>query len=69
MRSLSLGRKNWMFAGSDAGGQRAACIYTIVETAKMHGLNPHAYLADILGRIADHPSRQLDALLPWNWTP
>ena len=69
MRSLALGRKNWMFGGSDAGGQRAACIYTIVETAKMHGLNPHAYLADILGRIADHPSRQLDALLPWNWTP
>jgi len=69
MRSLALGRKNWMFCGSDAGGQRAACIYTIAETAKMHGLNPQAYLADILGRIADHPSRQLDALLPWNWTP
>ena len=58
MRSLSLGRKNWMFAGSDAGGQRAACIYTMVETAKMHGLNPQSYLADIVGRIADHPSRQ-----------
>ncbi len=69
MRSLALGRKNWMFCGSDAGGQRAACVYTITETAKMHGLNPQAYLADILGRIADHPSRQLDALLPWNWTP
>ena len=69
MRSLALGRKNWMFSGSDAGGQRAACVYTIVETAKMHGLNPHAYLADILGRIAEYPSRQLDALLPWNWTP
>ena len=54
---------------SDEGGQRAACVYTITETAKMHGLNPQAYLADILGRIADHPSRQLDALLPWNWTP
>ncbi len=54
-----------MFCGSDAGGRRAACVYTITETAKMHGLNPQAYLADILGRIADHPSRQLDALLPW----
>ena len=69
IRSLVLGRKNWMFAGSDASGQRVACIYTVIETAKMHGLNPQAYLADILGRIADHPSRQLDALLPWNWTP
>ncbi len=44
-------------------------IYTIVEAAKMHGLNPHAYLADILGRIAGHSSRKLDALLPWTWTP
>ena len=60
-RLPALGRKNWMLAGSDAGGQRAVCIYTIVETAKMHGLNPQAYRADILGRIADHPSRQLDA--------
>ena len=53
---------------ADAGSQRAACVYTIVETVKKHSLNPHSYLADILGRIADHSSRQLDALLPWNWT-
>ena len=69
MRPLVLGRKNYLFCGSDAGGQRAACIYTTTETAKMNGLNPHAYLADVLGRIAEHPRRQLSALLPWNWTP
>jgi len=69
MRPPVLGRKNYLFAGSDAGGQRAACIYTIVETAKMNGVNPHAYLANVLGRIAEHPRRQLSALLPWNWTP
>jgi len=69
MRPPVLGRKNYLFAGSDAGGQRAACIYTIVETAKMNGVNPHAYLANVLGRIAEHPRRQLSTLLPWNWTP
>ena len=52
-----------------AGGQRAACLYTIIETAKMNAINPEAYLADILARIADHPIRQIDALLPWRWTP
>lgn len=69
MRPLALGRKNYLFCGSDAGGQRAACVYTIVETAKVNGLNPHAYLADILARIADHPSREIDTLLPWRWKP
>lgn len=69
MRPPVLGRKNHLFRGSDAGGRRAACIYTIVETAKMNGVNPHAYLADILERVAEHPRRQLSALLPWNWTP
>ena len=64
-----LGRKNYLFCGSDAGGRRAACVYTIIETAKMNGINPEAYLADILQRIADHPSNQIDALLPWNWKP
>ncbi len=68
MRPLVLGRKNYLFCGSDAGGQRAACIYTLVETAKMNGINPQAYLADILGRIAEHPIHQIDALLPWLWT-
>lgn len=69
IRPLALGRKNYLSCGSDAGGQRAACLYTIIETAKMNGINPQAYLADVLARIADHPIRQIDALLPWKWTP
>jgi len=68
MRALVLGRKNYLFCGSDAGGQRAACVYTILESAKMTGINPQAYLADVLGRIADHPIHKIDALLPWLWT-
>ncbi len=68
IRPLVLGRKNYLFCGSDAGGQRAACVYTLVETATMNGINPEAYLADILGRIADHPIHQIGALLPWFWT-
>jgi transposase len=68
MRPPVLGRKNYLFCGSDAGGQRAACIYTIVESAKMNGVDPQAYLTDILGRIADHPINKIDALLPWLWT-
>jgi transposase len=55
IRPLALGRKNYMFAGSDAGGDRAAAIYTLVETTKLNGLDPEAYLRDLLGRIADHP--------------
>jgi hypothetical protein len=69
MRPPVLGRKNYLFCGSNAGGQRAACIYTIVGTAKMNGINPQACLADILGRIADHPINNIDAMLPWRWTP
>jgi len=65
IRPLVLGRKNYLFCGSDAGGQRAACVYTLVETAKMNGINPQAYLTNILGRIAEHPIHQSDALLPW----
>ena len=68
MKPPVLGRKNYLFCGSDAGGQRAACIYTIIETAKMCGINPQAYLADVLNRIADHPIRQIDTLLPWRWS-
>jgi len=68
MRPLVLGRKNYLFCGSDAGGQRAACIYTIIESARMNGINPQAYLADVLARIADHPIHKIDALLPWLWT-
>jgi transposase len=68
MRGPVLGRKNYLFCGSDAGGQRAACIYTIVETCKMNAVNPQAYLADVLARIADHPINNINALLPWFWT-
>ena len=64
---LALGRKNWLFAGSNTGGERAAAIYTIIETAKLNGLDPQAYLGDVLTRIADHPINRIDALLPWRW--
>ena len=63
-----LGRKNYLFCGSDAGGQRAACIYTITETCKMNGIDPQAYLTNVLAKIADHPINKIDALLPWRWT-
>jgi hypothetical protein len=63
---MALGRKNYMFAGSDAGGERAAAIYTLVETAKLNSLDPEAYLRQLLGRIADHPINRIADLLPWN---
>ncbi|BAE52124.1 Transposase and inactivated derivative [Paramagnetospirillum magneticum AMB-1] len=69
MRPLALGRKNWLFAGSDAGGDRAAAIYTLTETAKLNGLDPEAYLRDVLTRIADHPVNRIADLLPWNIAP
>ena len=62
-----LGRKNYLFCGSDTGGQRAACMYTIIESAKLSAINPETYLADILARIAAHPAKRIDELLPWNW--
>lgn len=66
IRPLKLGAKNYLFAGSDAGGERAAAVYTLVETAKLNGLDPAAYLRDILSRIADHPINRIGELLPWN---
>jgi hypothetical protein len=66
---LALGRKNWLFAGSDNGGRRAATLYTITQTAKLNGHDPEAYLADILARIADYPINRIDDLLPWRWRP
>jgi transposase len=70
MRCIALGRKNFLFAGSDTGGDRAASIYTIVQTAKLNGRNPEAYLRDTLAKIADgHPINKLDALMPWKAEP
>lgn len=68
IRPLALGRKNWTFAGSDTGGKRAAILYTIIETAKMNGIEPEAYLRDIIARIADRSAKRTDELLPWNIT-
>ena len=66
MRSIAIGRRNWTFAGSDAGGHRAAAIYSRIETAKIHGLDPEAYLREVISRIADHPVNRIDQLLPWH---
>ena len=66
IRPLALGRKNWIFAGSDRGGERAAAMYTLIETAKLNGFDPEAYLRDVLNRIADHPINRIAELLPWN---
>ena len=67
LRALALGRKSWLFCGSDRGGDRAALIYTLIVTAKMNDVDPQAWLADVLARIAEHPAKRLDELLPWNW--
>ena len=66
MRPVALGRKNWLFAGSDAGGERAAAIYSLIGTAKLNGLDPEAYLRHVIGSIEDHPVNRVDELLPWN---
>jgi transposase len=69
MRPIGVGRRNWLFAGSDTGGETLARAMTIIETAKMNGLDPQAYLTDVLSRIHDHKIKRLDELLPWNWAP
>ena len=68
LRGIALGRKSWLFCGSDRGGQRAASMYSLIVTAKMNGVDPQAWLSDVLSRIAAHPAHRLDELLPWNWT-
>jgi len=67
LRGIALGRKSWLFCGSDRGGQRAAVMYSLIVTAKMNDIDPQAWLADVLARIAEHPVQKLDELLPWNW--
>ena len=67
LRGIALGRKSWLFAGSDRGGQRAAAMYSLIVTAKMNDIDPQAWLADVLTRIAEHPASRIDELLPWNW--
>src|SRR5215203_2088797 len=67
LRGLAVGRRNWTFAGSDRGGERAAAVYTLIETAKLNGVDPQAWLADVLARLPDHPVKRIDELLPWNW--
>ena len=67
VRGVAIGRKNWTFAGSDAGGHRAAAVYTLIETCKMNDVDPQAWLADVLARLPDHPANKVDELLPWNW--
>ena len=67
LRGIALGRKSWLFAGSDRGGERAAVMLTLIQTAKLNDVDPQAWLADVLTRIADHKITELAALLPWNW--
>ena len=69
IRAIAIGRKNWLFAGSKAGGERAAAIYSVIETAKLNGVEPQAYIADVIEKIASGwPASRWDELMPWNWT-
>lgn len=68
LRCVPLGRKAWLFCGSDRGGQRAAVLYTLIQSARLNNVDPQAWLADVLARIADHPVKLLAELLPWNWS-
>ena len=67
LRGIALGRKSWLFAGSDRGGERAAGMYSLIASCKLNDVDPQAWLADVLARIAEHPVQEIDALLPWNW--
>jgi transposase len=67
LRGVALGRKAWLFAGSDRGGQRAAAMYSLIVTAKLNDVDPRAWLADVRTRINDHPAAHLHELLPWSW--
>ena len=67
MRGMAIGRKNWMFAGSEGGGENAAIAYTLIETAKLNNTDPQAWLTNVLSRIADHPAKRVADLAPWNF--
>ncbi len=67
VRSTALGGKSWFVCGSDRAGERAAALYSLIATAKMNNVDPQAWLADVLARIATHPAHRLDELSPWNW--
>ena len=67
LRGIALGRKAWLFAGSDRGGERAALMYTLIQTARLNDVDPQAWLADVLARINEHKITDLGALLPWCW--
>jgi hypothetical protein len=69
VRPICLGKKNWLFAGSEAGAETLARAMTLIESAKMNGLDPQAYITDLLNRIHDHKINRIDELLPWNWVP
>lgn len=69
LRGIALGRKAWLFAGSDRGAERAAVMYSLIGTARLNEIDPQAWLADVLARIADTPQNRLSELLPWNWQP
>ena len=68
LRGIALGRKAWLFAGSDRVGERAALMYTLIHTARLNDVDPQAWLTDVLARLNDHRARDLDQLLPWKWT-
>jgi hypothetical protein len=69
LRTVAVGRKNYLFAGSDAGGERVAAIYSLLGSARLNGIDPERYMAEVLRRIADHPINRIVELLPWNLFP